>query len=151
MWSLIRKIYCNFSRSRSFFIPKYLFHVHYERNTSVIITLDLSKLSELWITLETLITYLRQRIKECVKEANKTNSRVKEKLKKSIHDRINSNIVSNFYFIGLLDMGKLYKFRQYHFLPSPPVSFSKNLANTNKFSAQTKFSKNKLASCEQSE
>jgi len=61
-------------------------------NTSVIITLDLSKLSELWITMETLITYLRQRIKECVKEANKTNPRVKEKLKKSIHDRINSNI-----------------------------------------------------------
>ena len=49
--------------------------------------------------METLITYLRQRIKECVKEANKTNPRVKEKLKKSIHDRINSNIVSTFYFI----------------------------------------------------
>lgn len=62
-------------------------------NTSVIITVDLSKLSELWITLETTIMYLKQRIKECVKEANRQNPNVKEKLKKAIHDRLAGNAV----------------------------------------------------------
>jgi dynein light intermediate chain 2 len=61
-------------------------------NTSVLITLDLSKLSELWITMETLITYLRQRIKECIKEASKTNPKVKERIKKSIRERVNNNV-----------------------------------------------------------
>ncbi len=63
-------------------------------NTSIIITLDLSKLSELWITMETLITYLRQRIKECIKEASKQNPKVKERIKKEIQDRIKVNVVS---------------------------------------------------------
>lgn len=67
-------------------------------NTSVMITLDLSKLSELWITMETLITYLRQRIKECIKEANRENPKVKERVKKAIHERINSNVVNYFFF-----------------------------------------------------
>ncbi len=69
-------------------------------NTSVIITLDLSKLSELWITMETLITYLRQRIKECVKEASKQNPNVKERIKKEIQDRINVNVVSRKGFVN---------------------------------------------------
>jgi dynein light intermediate chain 2 len=63
----------------------------YFRNTSVIITVDLSKLSELWITLETVIYYLKQRIKECVKEASKQNSSVKERLKRGIQERMNAN------------------------------------------------------------
>ena len=61
-------------------------------NTSVIITLDLSKLNELWITMETLITYLRKRIKECVKEANKENPKVKEKVIQSIRERMSANV-----------------------------------------------------------
>jgi hypothetical protein len=69
-------------------------------NTSVMITLDLSKLSELWITMETLITYLRQRIKECVKEASKQNPNVKERIKKEIQDRINVNVVSRKGFVN---------------------------------------------------
>ena len=57
----------------------------------MIITVDLSKLSEVWITLETIIVYLKQRIKESVKEANKINPKIKERLKKAIIDRIDSN------------------------------------------------------------
>ena len=53
----------------------------------------MSKLSELWLTLENVITYLKQRIKECVKEASRKNSNVKDKLKKAIHERLNSNVV----------------------------------------------------------
>ena len=59
-------------------------------NTSVIITLDLSKLSDLWITMETLITYLRQRIRECLK----LNPKVKEQIKRNIRERLNANVVS---------------------------------------------------------
>ncbi len=57
----------------------------------MIITVDLSKLNELWITLETVIFYLKQRIKECVKEASKQNPSVKEKLKRGIQERMNAN------------------------------------------------------------
>lgn len=55
----------------------------------------MSNLSELWITLETLIGYLRIRIKECIKEAAKQNPRIKEKIKNSILERLASNIVSH--------------------------------------------------------
>lgn len=60
----------------------------------MIITLDLSKLNELWITMENLISYIRKRVKECVKEANKSNPKLKEKIIKSIRDRMASNAVS---------------------------------------------------------
>ena len=73
----------------------------------MVITIDLSKLSELWITLESVITYAKQRIKECVKEAGRTNPNVKEKLKKAIHMRLNSNVVRLFYNINILDIVKL--------------------------------------------
>jgi hypothetical protein len=43
--------------------------------------------------LETVIAYLKQRIKECVKEASKQNSNVKEKLKKEIQDRLKGALV----------------------------------------------------------
>lgn len=51
----------------------------------------MSKLSEIWITLELIISYLKARIKECVKEANKHDSNVKDKLKKAIQQRLNGN------------------------------------------------------------
>lgn len=60
-------------------------------NTSVILTVDLSKLSEVWITLETIIVYLKQRIKESVKEINKANPKIKERLKNAIMERIGDN------------------------------------------------------------
>lgn len=59
----------------------------------MIITVDLSKLSEVWITLETVIYYLKQRIRECVKEAAKRDPQIKDKLKKGIHERLNDNPV----------------------------------------------------------
>ncbi|RMZ93451.1 cytoplasmic dynein 2 light intermediate chain 1-like [Brachionus plicatilis] len=60
-------------------------------NTSVIITVDLSKLSEMWITLETVIAYLKARIKECVKEANRHDPTIKDQLKKAIQQRLSGN------------------------------------------------------------
>ncbi|CAF0738032.1 unnamed protein product [Brachionus calyciflorus] len=60
-------------------------------NTSAIITVDLSKLSELWITLEAVITYLKARIKECVKEASRNDPTVKDRLKKAIQERLGGN------------------------------------------------------------
>ena len=56
--------------------------------------MDLSKLNDLWITLETMITYLRQRIKECVKEASRQNPLIKEKLKAKIQERMATNKVN---------------------------------------------------------
>ena len=56
-------------------------------------TLDLSKLNELWVTMEALVVYLKQRIKECVKEVHKQNPSLKEKLRKGIHERLGSNPV----------------------------------------------------------
>jgi len=55
----------------------------------------LSKLNELWITMENLIGYLRKRIKDCVKEANKENPKIKEKIIQSIRERMSSNVVGN--------------------------------------------------------
>ena len=83
----------------------FIFKISNSRNTSVIITLDLSKLNELWITMENLIGYLRKRIKDCVKEANKDNPKVKEKIIQSIRDRMSSNVVRNiayFFFEKLI-------------------------------------------------
>ena len=65
------------------------------RNTGVVITVDLSKPQEIWVTLETVIAYLKQRIKECVKEAHKNNSTIKERLKKSIIDRLKGSLVKS--------------------------------------------------------
>ena len=67
-------------------------------NTSVIITLDLSKLSDLWITMETLITYLRQRIRECLK----LNPKVKEQIKRNIRERLNANVVSIYIWLIIM-------------------------------------------------
>lgn len=51
----------------------------------------MSKLSEMWITLEAVISYLKARIKECVKEASKHDPTVKDRLKKAIQQRLNGN------------------------------------------------------------
>ncbi len=90
-------IFCNIR------IKQNLFSFKSFRNTSIIITVDLSKLQEAWITLETIIDYLRTRIRECVKTASKENSRVKEKIKSLIDQRIGENPVSNPYLANGLE------------------------------------------------
>ena len=55
------------------------------------ITVDLSKLSEVWVVLENIVTYVKQRIKESVKEASKTNPKIKDKLRHALHLRVNSH------------------------------------------------------------
>jgi DNA relaxase NicK len=59
-----------------------------------VITLDLTKTNEMWITLENLIVYLKKRVKECIKEANKQHNGIKEKIVKKIQERMNNNVVS---------------------------------------------------------
>jgi len=49
-------------------------------DSCVIVTVDLSKLSEVWITLETIMERLRARVNECFKKAVQENSVLKEKL-----------------------------------------------------------------------
>ena len=61
--------------------------------TLVVITLDLSKLNELWTCMEKLIDYLHKRIHECVKKACKEQPQLKEVLKSQIHKRIGENPV----------------------------------------------------------
>ena len=62
-------------------------------NSSAIVTVDLSKLNEVWITLETIMERLRKRVNECVKLAIKENPDLKEKLKAN-QKRIGENPVS---------------------------------------------------------
>ena len=92
-WSRL-KIYC--SCIYILFEKIYLSCIHYSfifvRNTSIIITIDLSNLNEMWIIIETMILYLRHRIKESIKEANKTNPKVKERIKNALLERLGSSI-----------------------------------------------------------
>jgi dynein light intermediate chain 2, cytosolic len=48
------------------------------------LTLDLSKLNELWFTLEILLTHLRKRVNECHKLAIGENKKLKEKLQMNL-------------------------------------------------------------------
>lgn len=71
-------------------------------NTSIVITLDLSKLNELWICMERIIDYLQKRIHECVKKAYKENPQLKERIKAQIGKRVGDNpvnIINSKYFI----------------------------------------------------
>ena len=59
--------------------------------------------------METLITYLRARIKECIKEANRANPKIKERIKKSINERINANGVCDLFNLWRMNVGSLKK------------------------------------------
>lgn len=60
------------------------------------ITVDLSRPQEMWNTLETIIDYLKKRIKECVKEASKINPHVKERLRNNLTERLKDALVNHY-------------------------------------------------------
>ena len=55
---------------------------------SLVIVLDLSTPTEMWFTLETILTELKKRVEAAINEAKRDDPSIKDKLKKKSWERL---------------------------------------------------------------
>lgn len=58
------------------------------RDTSVVLTVDLSAPNDIWVTMEVLLSYLTNRVEICLTEAARRDSQLWDKVKANTRERL---------------------------------------------------------------